>query len=58
MTKRKSAKLALGVVLGGIVGYAYFYFIGCQSGTCPITSNPLISTAYGSLVGALLTFNR
>jgi hypothetical protein len=58
MTRKKLIKLALGVGLGGVVGYAYFYFIGCQSGTCPISSNPIISTAYGSVVGALLSFNR
>ncbi|MDD8017088.1 MAG: hypothetical protein PHP42_01820 [Bacteroidota bacterium] len=40
--------------IGGIAGYAYYHFIGCASGTCAITSNPYISTAYGILVGALL----
>ena len=28
--------------------------IGCQSGTCPITSNPYISIAYGAIIGYLL----
>lgn len=39
---------------GGIAGYAYYYYIGCASGTCPITSNPYISTGYGMLIGYLL----
>jgi hypothetical protein len=39
--------------LGAAGGFAYYYFIGCSSGTCPITSNPYISTAYGALIGAL-----
>ncbi|HRZ98620.1 MAG TPA: DUF6132 family protein, partial [Paludibacter sp.] len=30
------------------------YFVGCQSVTCPITSNPYISIAYGALMGYLL----
>ncbi len=40
-------------VLGGAAGFAYYYFIGCTSGTCPITSNPYISTVYGIVVGTL-----
>lgn len=42
------------VLLGALGGYAYYYFIGCASGTCPITSNPYISTIYGAVIGALL----
>ncbi len=44
----------IGIALGAVGGYAYYYFIGCASGTCAITSNPLNSTAYGALMGALL----
>lgn len=47
-------KRALPAVLGAAAGYAYYYFIGCVSGTCPITSNPWISTAYGGLLGFLI----
>ena len=45
-----------GVVVGGILGYAYYHFIGCSSGTCAITSKPLNSSAYGMLMG-YLTFS-
>ncbi len=45
---------AAGIVLGAIGGYAYYYYIGCTAGTCPITSKPLNSTLYGALMGALL----
>jgi len=43
-----------GIFLGGTGGFAYYYFIGCSSGTCPITSNPYISIIYGALLGYLL----
>lgn len=43
-----------GGVLGAIAGYAYYYYVGCASGTCAITSKPLNSTLYGSLMGGLL----
>ncbi|MFZ4797729.1 MAG: DUF6132 family protein [Bacteroidia bacterium] len=44
----------LGVILGSIAGYAYYYFVGCASGTCAITSKPLNSTLYGAMMGGLL----
>jgi hypothetical protein len=45
------------ILIGGIGGFAYYYFIGCQSGTCPITSNPYISTSYGMLIGLVISFD-
>lgn len=47
-------KKVLPVFGGGLLGYAYYYFIGCYSGTCPITSNPYISTFYGALIAFIL----
>ena len=41
-------------VLGGIAGFSYYYFVGCASGTCAITSSPINSTIYGILMGGLL----
>ena len=43
----------VGVLLGSIGGFAYFYFVGCKSGTCPISSNPYISIVYGAVLGYL-----
>ena len=50
----------LGVVIGAVGGYLYYHFIGCQSGSCPITSRPMNSTLYGALMGALMfnTFKK
>jgi hypothetical protein len=42
------------VAIGALAGYAYYYFIGCTTGTCPITNNPWISTGYGAVMGGLL----
>ncbi len=44
----------LGLVVGGVLGYAYYYFIGCNTGSCAITSKPLNSTAYGMVMGYLM----
>lgn len=51
----KKYKLTLiGMLLGAAGGYAYYYFVGCSSGSCAITSNPLNSSIYGILMGGLL----
>lgn len=52
-TRKHILKIA-GITVGMIGGYLYYYFIGCQSGSCPITSNPYISIVYGAVLGYLL----
>ncbi|SHF33656.1 hypothetical protein SAMN05444405_10795 [Bacteroides luti] len=44
----------LGVVIGALGGYLYWLFIGCSSGSCPITSSPLLSSLWGAVMGGLL----
>lgn len=43
-----------GVTVGVLGGYLYYYYVGCVSGTCPITSNPYRMMIYGALMGYLL----
>jgi len=47
-------RLVIGAVLGGGLGFAYYKLAGCSTGTCPLTSNPFVSTIYGVIVGLLL----
>jgi len=44
----------VGALTGSLAGLAYWYFVGCASGTCAITSNPYISTIYGGALGWLM----
>ncbi|MDY0000972.1 MAG: DUF6132 family protein [Polyangia bacterium] len=53
--KRRALKIGLGLIVGGALGYAYYALVGCTSGGCPITSNPVMTTAYGALVGLAVT---
>jgi hypothetical protein len=48
-------KPALSVIIGGIVGFLYYYFVGCTTGTCAITSSPYSSTIMGSVLGLFIT---
>ena len=50
----KYKKTILGVALGSAGGFLYYYYAGCVTGSCPITSQPLNSTLYGALMGGLL----
>jgi hypothetical protein len=51
---KKIAKVVLPVTLGMFGGFLYYTYIGCN-GSCAITSSPVNSTAYGALVGLILT---
>ncbi len=48
---RKAIIWGIGIIAGLIAGYIYYIRIGCNSGSCPITSNPYITMLYGALVG-------
>lgn len=48
-------KLAIaGIFIGGLLGFSYYYFIGCNTGSCAITSKPLNSSVYGMIMGYLM----
>jgi hypothetical protein len=44
----------MGMVAGALVGLLYWKFVGCQSGTCPLTSNPYKSVIIFSIMGVLM----
>ena len=44
----------LGIAIGGIAGFSYYYFVGCSSGSCAITGNPYMSIIWGGLLGLFL----
>ncbi|MBI9070954.1 MAG: hypothetical protein JEY94_05115 [Melioribacteraceae bacterium] len=54
---KKYKNKILAVAAGAVLGYSYYYFIGCTSGSCPITSNPLISTVYGAAIGFVFSMS-
>lgn len=44
----------LGAAVGALGGYLYWMYIGCSTGTCPITSSATLSTIYGTVLGSLI----
>ena len=47
-------RILVGAVLGAVVCLIYYKFVGCRSGTCPITSDPYASALFGIVVGGFL----
>ncbi len=54
LIKKRFSRLVLGLVAGALVGLLYWKFVGCQSGTCPLTSNPYKSVIIFSFMGLLM----
>ena len=55
MNKKAIIITAIGIAAGAMAGYLYYFYVGCVSGTCAITSKPLNSTLYGALMGGLVS---
>jgi hypothetical protein len=52
---RKDTLLAFsGMVAGTAGGFMYYYFIGCRTGTCPLTSSPWLTMLWGATMGYLI----
>ena len=48
-------KLALYILGGALLGFAYHRLVGWRSGAGLITANPYVSTVYGSVMGHLIS---
>jgi len=44
----------IGILAGGVDGFLYWRFVGCSSGSCPITSSPVMSSIWSAAIGGLL----
>lgn len=44
----------IGGIIGALGGWLYYIYIGCDTGSCPITSSPTMSIIWGAVMGGLL----
>lgn len=47
----------LGAVIGAAVGFAFYKFVGCRSGACPLTGNPWIATVWWGVIGTMVAMS-
>lgn len=44
----------IGAAIGAVSGFLYWKYVGCITGTCAITANPVRSTVYFAFMGAFV----
>ena len=54
MSKRMIIIYIVGGALGALAGFLYYRFIGCRTGSCPLTSTLYGAVLYGTVLGSLL----
>jgi len=54
----KVYRTALGALAGGFAGFLYWRFIGCNTGSCPLTSNPYQSVIIFGFLGGFLAKDK
>lgn len=52
--RKKTLVILSGIAIGLLGGFLYWKFIGCSSGTCPLTSKWHTSTLFGGVFGYLI----
>ncbi|MBK8572298.1 MAG: hypothetical protein KA743_08465 [Geothrix sp.] len=56
--KATAIRLALGLLIGGLLGYGWHRLVGCSTGACPLTATPLRGIGYGAFMGLLWALSR
>jgi hypothetical protein len=51
-------RVALGLVVGGALGYGWHRLVGCTTGACPLTATPLRGISYGAFMGLVWALMR
>jgi hypothetical protein len=51
LRSRNFRKAFIAVSIGAAGGFLYYFYVGCASGSCAITSSPYMSVIMGGLLG-------
>lgn len=52
--KRRTLITLATALIGACLGWLYWRYVGCSSGSCAITAHPVNSSLYGALMGWLV----
>jgi hypothetical protein len=48
----------LAIIIGGVLGYVFYFSTSCCSDEMALTLNPLYTVIYGSMTGMLISLKR
>ena len=51
-------RIAIGALVGVVIGYAIYRIVGCRTGACPLTANPYVAMIVYGLFGAIVMGSR
>ncbi len=55
---KNTVRVATGVALGMAAGWLYYTFVGCSSGTCPLTSSATSTMLFMGAMGGLMGYEK
>lgn len=55
---KKTTSIIIGALGGAVVGWLYWEFIGCNGGSCPLTSNQYKTVGVFTLMGAWFIYRK
>ena len=56
LLRKSNVRIIVGIVAGVIIGALYWEFIGCNGGSCSLTSNPTKTMILFGLMGGWFTY--
>lgn len=56
--RNQISRVFIGAVFGALLGILYWEFIGCNGGSCPLTSSPTKSIVVFTIMGMWFNFRK
>ena len=56
--KATAIRFALGLLVGGALGYGWHRLVGCSTGACPLTATPIRGIGSGAFMGLIWAMGR
>jgi hypothetical protein len=47
-------RMVIGGLIGATIGFTMYKVVGCRTGACPLTGNPVVAMFLWGMMGALL----